>query len=874
MKPIRLEIEGLNSFCERQSIDFTAVLQEGIFGIFGNTGSGKSTILDAIALALYSRTQKNNKKDEYVNCKSKKAAVSFTFEILCEGRRRTFEFVREIFPGKRAGNAFAYEFEGDKKFLLEDKSDNVTKLAEKIVGLGYDDFNKCIALPQGEFARFTKSTGAERLDIVARLFSLEKYGSDLYAKASARANGYESELSNLRSEMSAYAEYGEEQAARLKERIAAGERAEGELSERLKAAETALAEKREVVLLRRELRETEEKLNELALKEKEIAEMKKRLDLSADIDRFCEAQTALSQAEKALAESERGERDCVARLSALKEREKRFAEDGFETEAQKKTEALAERRALLNKLGEELKETAQTEAQLLKVRAEYRAEEAERKKLEALAAAAEERLTANGELLALLGEERDLFKEITESAGKKSVREEYVFLQGEYEKNDSRELWLKRIIEEKLGGETSEEIDLGGLERLIGEEKRKNAERKRAAEAKLRLTAERGDALSRLEVQKNKLEVLLARGSELKELLEKKRAETERVTGGEDWKTLAARTERELSELQKKREERRAEEAGLREETQAVAARLAGARAEIENLKKKISENAEKSKEILIKCGIMEKDTAFSMRMSEERKKSVRAELESYERDSAVFAAKKRETEHKLGGREATEEELTLAERTVAQVRAELDAAGKTLSEDRLLFRINEEKRGVKAELEKKEKALEKKYEVAKLLQNLVKKRAFLDYVANEYLEDVTRSASATLLKLTSGGYGLAYDGEFFVTDNKNGGALRSVNTLSGGETFLVSLSLAFSLSTYICAKSDRPIEFFFLDEGFGTLDSELVETVLDSLEKFKSEKFSIGIISHVRELKERINCKVLVTPATESAGSQIEITY
>lgn len=123
------------------------------------------------------------------------------------------------------------------------------------------------------------------------------------------------------------------------------------------------------------------------------------------------------------------------------------------------------------------------------MRAEYRAEEAERKKLEALAAAAEERLTANGELLALLGEERDLFKEITESAGKKSVREEYVFLQGEYEKNDSRELWLKRIIEEKLGGETSEEIDLGGLERLIGEEKRKNAERKRAAEAKLRLTA-------------------------------------------------------------------------------------------------------------------------------------------------------------------------------------------------------------------------------------------------------------------------------------------------------------------------------------------------------------------------------------------------
>ena len=161
---------------------------------------------------------------------------------------------------------------------------------------------------------------------------------------------------------------------------------------------------------------------------------------------------------------------------------------------------------------------------------------------------------------------------------------------------------------------------------------------------------------------------------------------------------------------------------------------------------------------------------------------------------------------------------------------------------------------------------------MAKLLQNLVKKRAFLDYVANEYLEDVTRSASATLLKLTSGGYGLAYDGEFFVTDNKNGGALRSVNTLSGGETFLVSLSLAFSLSTYICAKSDRPIEFFFLDEGFGTLDEKLVDVVMDVLEKLRSKHFSIGLISHVEELKHRIDNKIIVSGATDRSGSSVRV--
>ena len=104
-----------------------------------------------------------------------------------------------------------------------------------------------------------------------------------------------------------------------------------------------------------------------------------------------------------------------------------------------------------------------------------------------------------------------------------------------------------------------------------------------------------------------------------------------------------------------------------------------------------------------------------------------------------------------------------------------------------------------------------------------------------------------------------------------NGGRTRGVYTLSGGETFLVSLSLALSLSQEICLRSLRPIEFFFLDEGFGTLDEHLVDTVMDSLERLKGEHFSIGIISHVEELKHRIEKKAASSKkATETHGSQI----
>ena len=159
-------------------------------------------------------------------------------------------------------------------------------------------------------------------------------------------------------------------------------------------------------------------------------------------------------------------------------------------------------------------------------------------------------------------------------------------------------------------------------------------------------------------------------------------------------------------------------------------------------------------------------------------------------------------------------------------------------------------------------------------LKELTKGNKFLEFIANEYLCDISSIASSTLLKLTDGRYFLTYkDNAFFVGDNFDCGNLRGVNTLSGGETFLVSLSLALALSQTICAKSMKSIEFFFLDEGFGTLDSTLVDTVMSALEKLKSSDFTIGVISHVEELKHRIDSKITVIKATESRGSAVQVS-
>ncbi|MFP3821926.1 SbcC/MukB-like Walker B domain-containing protein, partial [Bacillus sp. SIMBA_008] len=84
--------------------------------------------------------------------------------------------------------------------------------------------------------------------------------------------------------------------------------------------------------------------------------------------------------------------------------------------------------------------------------------------------------------------------------------------------------------------------------------------------------------------------------------------------------------------------------------------------------------------------------------------------------------------------------------------------------------------------------------------------------------------------------------------DDANGGVKRPVSSLSGGETFLTSLSLALALSAQIQLRGQYPLQFFFLDEGFGTLDQGLLDTVVTALEKLQSDNLSVGVISHVQE--------------------------
>lgn len=229
----------------------------------------------------------------------------------------------------------------------------------------------------------------------------------------------------------------------------------------------------------------------------------------------------------------------------------------------------------------------------------------------------------------------------------------------------------------------------------------------------------------------------------------------------------------------------------------------------------------------------------------------------------------------KINNRHLTEQQWI----EIQNIKKEKNDILNLLTENRIKLEI--EITSIKKQLEQKNTLLHKKkefdYKVSLLddLEKLFKGKKFVEFVAGNQLKYISLDADKKLREITCGNYGLEIDedGRFFIRDYKNGGKKRGTSTLSGGETFVTSLALALALSAQIQLKGRSPLELFFLDEGFGTLDDNLLETVMDSLEKIHNNRLSIGVISHLDVIKERMPVKLIVTSAESGmGGSKVRI--
>jgi len=247
----------------------------------------------------------------------------------------------------------------------------------------------------------------------------------------------------------------------------------------------------------------------------------------------------------------------------------------------------------------------------------------------------------------------------------------------------------------------------------------------------------------------------------------------------------------------------------------------------------------------------------------------------AFQQDVVSLKQKRADVEERLKGRGLRPEEwLAWPLRLKDAEKAHTEAIERRGATQQRLDKLKEEHEEW-MRLESERKALSHRRSLLKTLQAVFKGNAFVEFIAQEQLANVSLDASERLKQLTNQRYALEVDteGGFIMRDDANGGVRRPVSSLSGGETFLTALALALALSTQIQLRGESPLEFFFLDEGFGTLDANLLETVMNTLEKLHLQNLTIGIISHVPELKNRLARRLVVTPAQAGgAGSLVKL--
>ncbi|AEI46535.1 SbcC/MukB-like Walker B domain-containing protein [Runella slithyformis] len=199
MIPVKLILQGIQSYREKQEIDFSQLTAAGLFGIFGKVGSGKSTVLEAITFVLYGDTERLNNRENrsynLMNLRSDRLYIDLVFRT--GHNPTTYRFVAE---GKRSGKHFdqvkidrkAYQWMPELNDWSPIAAENP---AEKIIGLSYENFKRTVIIPQGRFQEFIELRDADRTRMMKELFQLERF--ELSDRVKRLMNRTENELQHI-----------------------------------------------------------------------------------------------------------------------------------------------------------------------------------------------------------------------------------------------------------------------------------------------------------------------------------------------------------------------------------------------------------------------------------------------------------------------------------------------------------------------------------------------------------------------------------------------------------------------------------------------------------------------------------------------------
>lgn len=408
---------------------------------------------------------------------------------------------------------------------------------------------------------------------------------------------------------------------------------------------------------------------------------------------------------------------------------------------------------------------------------------------------------------------------------------------------------------------------------------------KAALEGKKDLRQEQAELCKAFQLTKEQVESEL---SKVKKRLEDSRRKQEKLPRAQD---LLQQRKREREQARAKQEECRlglqtltAEfdaaiqkvQADARQRFALAESALTAARREAEEAEQRRKEARHNLEEICQKVQLPFDSDMLSLSLPEEKLIRLEESLKAYQTDWRLTEQELNELEEALRGKEApkTEEKKAAYETALRQSREAASRQGRLRQQYDTLFAEVEQCQKEKTQSEQLQARFSSCARLSKLLSgDNVSKVPLQMFVLGIMLDDILARANVYLSTLSSGRYhlirpeetggGRGYNGlEILVFDGYCGGN-RPVDTLSGGELFLASLSLAFGLSDVVQGYSGGVrLDSLFIDEGFGTLDQQTLDTAMKALDEIQRSGRTVGIISHVSELKKRIGYQIVVETA------------
>ncbi len=921
MRPIKLVISAFGPYSGVTEIDFEQLGTKGLYLIAGETGAGKTTIFDAIAFALYGKASSEIRKASMLRSKYADPSVPTFVEL-------TFLYRDKVYYVKRNPTHFCLknnksgmkETKAAVELICPDSSLPITKIEEantrleEILGVDYNQFSQIAMIAQGEFRKLLTADTKSRQEIFRKIFRTEPYRR-FQEEIKNAYSAVDGEFTSLMSSIKQYIdgiECDEDDVSAIE--VEKAKNNEMKTDDTICLIEKIIAddEERQNKILR-QIEENEKAIEKVtAVLAKGEEQEKSRRDLEETkkaLQVFCEK---ADETKKNLEDEETKipEHDNLARQITLME-EVLPEYDKFE-EMKSKTMSLS--RMLSQLLGEIEGKNALYE----KLTERINLFREEQKTLENAGVQKANLLHKKEQTEMHISSLENLLRSLSELTSDKALLQraqaQYLSAKEEAELSKSRYDSLYKSFLDEQAGILAEGLEEGVACPVCGSvshpakaEKSENApseaevnSAKKDADAKMKNAS---DASEKAGVARSQVS---AREDSVKKQIAELMVETDISQAEEKTTALIRKAKEEIDLLQseiRKEENKERRKAELDKLIPSEEEKKNKTADEIASLKEKKASAQASKDEIEIQCDALGKKLKFESKAhavaeTEKLRQTLRLMKTSLENLRKKFDEEEKRITETKGKISQLEEQLSKAEEIdidktmglkneLMEEKTKLSSLHKQIgfrvtSNNNILSRIRERSEALSA-TEKKLKWLHSLSATAN--GRLDKEKIMLEtYIQMTYFERIIDRANSRLEKMSDGQYSLertkdsennkSQSGlELSVVDHTNG-TERSVRTLSGGESFMASLALALGLADEIQSTAQGggiKIDTMFIDEGFGSLDTQTLSKTFSTLASLSEGNRLVGIISHIGELKEKIDKQIIVTKDA-SGGSKVQI--